>query len=55
VREALHLRVWRALAIFRSHYEVDLKELSKGYIEGPEKELDAIDAKALELAMTLAG
>jgi hypothetical protein len=53
VKEALHLKMRHALAVFRSHYQkMDLEALSEGVI--PEEELDAIDKEVLELAKTLA-
>ena len=55
VKEALHLGVQRALAVFRSHYlRIDLEALSEGYVDVPVEELDAIDEEVLELAKTLA-
>jgi deoxycytidine triphosphate deaminase len=55
VKEALHLRMRRALAVFRSHYQkIDLEALSEGYVDIPEEELDAIDEEVLEPAKTLA-
>jgi hypothetical protein len=55
VKEALHLRVQRALAVFRSHYQkIDLEALSEGYVNIPKEELNAIDEEVLELAKTLA-
>jgi hypothetical protein len=44
VKEALHLGMWLALTVFRSHYQkIDLEVLSEGYIDILEEELDAID------------
>jgi hypothetical protein len=55
MKEALHLGMRRALAIFRSHYQkIDLEALSEGYVDGPEEELDAIDEEVLEPAKILA-
>jgi hypothetical protein len=55
VKELLHLGMWRALAVFRSHYQkIDLEAFSEGYVDIPEEELDAIDKEVLELAKTLA-
>jgi hypothetical protein len=55
VKELLHLGMWRALAIFKSHYQkIDLEALSEGYVDIPEEELDAIDKEVLEPAKTLA-
>jgi len=55
VKEALHLGMRRALAVFRSHYQkIDLEALSDGYVDIPEVELDAIDEEVLEPAKTLA-
>jgi hypothetical protein len=47
--------MWHALVILRTHYEVDLKEASKGYVECLAMELDAIYAAVLEPATILAG
>jgi hypothetical protein len=47
--------MWRALAVFRSHYQkIDLETLSEGYVDIPEEELDTIDEEVLEPAKTLA-
>jgi hypothetical protein len=47
--------MWRALAVFRSHYQkIDLEALSEGYVDIPEEELDAIDKEVLEPTKTLA-
>jgi hypothetical protein len=55
VKEALHLGMRRALAVFRSHYQkIDLEALSEGYVDGPEEELDAIDEEVLEPTKILA-
>jgi hypothetical protein len=55
VKEALHLRMWRALAVFRSYYQkIDLEALSEGYVDITEEELDAIDKEVLEPVKTLA-
>jgi hypothetical protein len=55
VKEALHLGMRRALAVFRSHYQKnDLEALSEGYVDGPEEELDAIDEEVLEPTKILA-
>jgi hypothetical protein len=55
VKEALHLGMRRAFAVFRSHYQtIDLEALSEGYVVGLDEELDAIDEEVLELAMILA-
>jgi hypothetical protein len=54
VKEALHLRVWHALTVFRSHYQkIDLESLSEGYVDIPKEELDAIDEEVMEPAKTL--
>jgi hypothetical protein len=54
VKEALHLRVHRALVVFKSHYEkIDLKALNEGYVEAPDEEHDAIDEEVLEPAKTM--
>jgi hypothetical protein len=51
VKELLHLGMWRALAVFRSHYQkIDLEALSEGYVDIPKEELDAIDEEVLEPA-----
>jgi hypothetical protein len=53
VKEALHLGMRCALAIFRSHYQkIDLEVLSEGYVDISE-ELDAIN-EVLEPAKVLA-
>jgi hypothetical protein len=55
VKEALHLGMQRALAIFRSHYQkIDLEALSEGYVDILVEDLDAIDEEVLEPAKTLA-
>jgi hypothetical protein len=55
VKEALHLRMRHALAVFRSHYQkIDLEALSEGYVDIPKEELDAIDEEVLEPVKTLA-
>jgi hypothetical protein len=55
VKEALHLGMWRALAVFRSRYQkIDLEALSEGYVDAPKEELDAIDEEVLEPAKILA-
>jgi hypothetical protein len=55
VKEALHLGMRCALAVFRPHYQkIDLETLSEGYVDIPEEELDAIDEEVLESAKTLA-
>jgi hypothetical protein len=54
VKEALHLGMGHALAIFRSHYQkIDLEVLSEGYIDILDEELDAIDEEVLEPVKTL--
>jgi hypothetical protein len=54
VKEALHLGMRCALAIFRSHYQkIDLEVLSEGYVDISEEELDAIN-EVLEPAKVLA-
>jgi hypothetical protein len=54
VKEALHLGMRRAFAVFRSHYQkIDLVALSEGYVIGPDEELDAIDEDVLEPATIL--
>lgn len=54
-REALHLGVWHAFGIFRSHYDqIDLEALSSGYVEAPDEEHEAIDDEVLASAATLA-
>jgi hypothetical protein len=51
VKEALHVGMWRAFAVFRSHYQkIDLEALSEGYIASPDEELDTIDEEVLEPA-----
>jgi hypothetical protein len=53
VKEGLHLGMWWELAVFRSHYQkINLEVLSEGYIDIPEKELDATDEEALEPVKT---
>jgi hypothetical protein len=46
MRDALHFGVHRAFAIYRSHYEVNLVALSDGYLDAPDKVLEAADAEA---------
>jgi hypothetical protein len=54
VKEALHPRMRRVLAVFRSHCQkIDLEALSEGYVNGPEEELDAADEEVLEPAKIL--
>jgi hypothetical protein len=54
VKEALHLGMRHALAVFRSHYQkIDLEALSEGYVDGPKEEIDAIDEEVLEQAKIL--
>jgi hypothetical protein len=48
LREAIHTRVKRALAVVASHYMVDLKRVSEDYILPDEDDL--AEAKALSLA-----
>jgi hypothetical protein len=55
VKEALHLGMRCAFAVFRSHYQkIDLEALSEGYVIGFDEELDAIDEEVLEPATILA-
>jgi hypothetical protein len=55
VKEALHLGMQRAFAVFRSRYQkIDLEALSEDYVIGPNEELDAIDEEVLEPAKSLA-
>jgi hypothetical protein len=54
VKEVLHLRMRRALAVFRSHYQkIDLEALSEGYVNILKEELYAIDEEVLEPVKTL--
>jgi deoxycytidine triphosphate deaminase len=54
VKEALHLRMRRALTVFRSHYQkIDLEALSEGYVDILEEELDTINEEVLEPMKTL--
>lgn len=55
VRDALHLGVRRAFAVFKSHYTgVNLEALSEGYAAAPEAELEAADEEAVNPASILA-
>jgi hypothetical protein len=55
VKEALHVGMRRAFAVFRSHYQkIDLEALSKGYVASPDEELDAIDEEVPEPVTILA-
>jgi hypothetical protein len=55
VKEALHLGMRRAFAVFRSHYQkIDLEALSEGYVADPNEELDVIDEEVLEPMKILA-
>jgi hypothetical protein len=55
VKEALHLGMRRALAVFRSQYQkINLEAFSEGYVDIPEEELDAIDEEVLEPVKILA-
>jgi hypothetical protein len=54
VKEVLHLRIRRVLAVFRSHYQkIDLEVLSEGYVNILKEELYAIDEEVLEPVKTL--
>jgi hypothetical protein len=54
VKKVLHLRIWRALAVFRSHYQkIDLEALSEGYVDIPEEELNTINVEVMETVRTL--
>lgn len=47
LHEAIHTGVKRALAVIASHYEVDLEQVSKGYILPDEDDLAEVEVRRL--------
>jgi hypothetical protein len=51
LREALHHGVRRVFAVFASHYDVDLEQVSKGYCLSDEDEAALAEVQRLDAAV----